>query len=83
MSTSSELQVRAVADIHANTVDEMVAVGFDDQLRTVGGDFAEQSAKRCLGAGVEMDFRLLEEVEVGRRRRRISSVTIGNTWLTP
>ena len=52
------------------TVDEMVAMGFDDELAAVSGDLTEQSPECCLRTWVQMNLRLLKQVKVGGGRRR-------------
>ena len=54
----------AVADIHADAVEEVVAVGFDDQLFAIGRQAAEEGGEGSLGARVEVDLGLLPEGEL-------------------
>ena len=56
-----------IPNIHTDPVDQVIAVRFYDQLTLVTGDFTKQTAKCGLGAGVQMDFRLLHEENVGWR----------------
>ena len=54
----------AVADIHADAVEEVVAVGFNDQLFTIGRQAAEEGGEGSLGTWVEMNLGLLPEGEL-------------------
>ena len=51
----------AVANIHADSVEKMIAVRFDDQLTLGTGDPAKEASERRLGARMEMNFRLLQQ----------------------
>ena len=51
----------AIADVHANSVEKVVAVRFDDQLAFGIGDPAKEASERRLGARMKMNFRLLKQ----------------------
>ena len=50
---------RTVADVHPYPVEQMVAMGFDNQLAVWAGNLTEQGSKGCLRAGMKMYLRLL------------------------
>jgi len=56
------LETLLIPDVHADAVDEMVAVGLDDEpLLLLLGEDAQEGAELGLGSRVEVDLGLLEQ----------------------
>ena len=49
----------AVADTHADSIDQVIAVCFNDQLLTTSSEITKEGTKGCLGTWMEMSFWLL------------------------
>ncbi len=52
---------RSVADVHPYPIDDVFAVGFDDELPTRGHGGTEQSPESSLSARMQVHFWLLKE----------------------